>query len=66
MSELAGTHVLHTDRSRFSVAINTTPDQVDANLEALSQLLAGVPDRVSGKEYGILARDIVAVESVNE
>lgn len=66
VSAVAGTHVAHCDRSLFSVAVNTTPGRVEENLEALSQLLAGVPDRKSGKDYGILSRGIVAVDSVNE
>ncbi|XP_063689891.1 presequence protease, mitochondrial-like [Bolinopsis microptera] len=66
VSEVAGTHVSHQDRSLFSMALNTTPDKVDENLEALSQLLRGVPDIKSGKDYGIISRDIVSVDSVNE
>ena len=66
VSEVAGTHVSHQDRSLFSMALSTTPDKVDENLEALSQLLRGVPDIKSGKDYGIITRDIVSVDSVNE
>ena len=66
MGELAGSHVSHLDRSLFSLAINTTPDQVDENLEALSRLLKTIPDGKSGKDYGIRSSEIVAVDSVNE
>ena len=66
VNEVVGTHVVHTDRSLFSIALNTTVDAVDENLEALSQLLRGIPDSVSGKDYGIINRDIATVESINE
>ena len=65
-SEVAGAHVLHSDRSLFSIAVNTTTDKVDDNLEAISQLLRGIPDIRSGKDYGIESREIIAVQSANE
>lgn len=66
VSAVASTHVSHSDRSLYSVAINTTTETVDENLDALSQLFRGIPDIKSSKDYGIINRDIVAVDSVNE
>ncbi|KAL5249822.1 hypothetical protein ACHWQZ_G018595 [Mnemiopsis leidyi] len=65
-NEVAGTHVSHSDRSLFSIAVNATSDKVDDNLEAISQLVRGIPDIRSGKDYGIESREIIAVQSTNE
>ena len=63
---VAGTHVALLDRSLFSVAVNTSPDPVKENLEAISLLLKAVPDSKSAKDYGIRNQDISSVDSINE
>eukprot|EP00116_Pleurobrachia_bachei_P005449 sb/3465711/ len=66
VSEVAGTHYVTMDRSLMSVAINTTPSQVDEVVDALSELLRRIPDRVSSKDYSIDTRPFTSISAINE